>query len=128
MKKILAGFLAVLMILSLVACGGPKGEKLNMTIEKKGSQTGEMYPADVYYEPAEAITVESDYENKQLIKNTENNISIEFALHSDTTYTNNKNAAKKKRMIIRKSKSEIMTDTHILSARTLIMCLFVLMV
>ena len=96
MKKILAGFLAVLMILSLAACGGPKGEKLNMTIEKKGSQTGEMYSADVYYEPAEAITVESDYKHKQNIKNTENNTLLEFALYSDSTYTNNKNKAKEK--------------------------------
>jgi len=96
MKKLLSGVLVGIMILSLAACGGPKGEKLSMTTEKKGSQTGEMYSADVYYEPAEAITVESDYENKQLIKNTENNISIEFALHSDTTYTNNKNKAKEK--------------------------------
>ena len=98
MKKLLSVILAGIMVLSLAACGGgaPKGEKLSMTTEKKGSQTGEMYAVDVYYEPAEAITVESDYENKQLIKNTENNISIEFAIHSDTTYTNNKNAAKEK--------------------------------
>ena len=96
MKKILAGFLAVLMILSLAACGGPKGEKLNMIIEKKGSQTGEMYSADVYYEPAEAITVESDYKHNQNIKNTENNTLLEFALYSDSTYTNNKNKAKEK--------------------------------
>ena len=101
MKKFLAIALAALMLFSLAACGGPKGEKLNMTIEKKGSQTGEMYSADVYYEPAEAITVESDYEHKQLIKNTENNISIEFDLYSDTTYTNNKNAAKEKEKLSR---------------------------
>lgn len=108
MKKLLSVLLIGIMVLMLVACGGeggkvenpeveaPKGEKLSMTIEKKGSPTGEMYAVDVYYEPAEAITVESDYENKQFIANTENNVSIEFDLYSDTTYTNNKNAAKEK--------------------------------
>ena len=96
MKKVLAVVLAGLMVLSMVACGGPSGEKLNMTIEKKGSQTGEMYSSDVYYEPSESITVESDYANKQKIENTENNTLIEFDLYSDTTYTNNKNAAKEK--------------------------------
>ena len=34
MKKVLAVVLAGLMVLSMVACGGPSGEKLNMTIEK----------------------------------------------------------------------------------------------
>ena len=96
MKKLLSVILAGIMVLSLAACGGgaPKGEKLSMTIEKKGSQTGEMYSADVYYEPAEAITVTSDYDNKQEIKNSENNTLVKFDLYSDTTYTNNKNKAK----------------------------------
>ena len=70
MKKLLSVILVGIMVLSLAACGGPKGEKLSMTTEKKGSQTGEMYSADVYYEPAEAITVTSDYDNKQEIKNS----------------------------------------------------------
>ena len=92
MKKLLSIILAGIMVLSLVACGGaskgenpdaaieesvsPTGEKLSMTIDKSGSQTGEKYAADVYYEPADAITVEAPYENQQHIKNTENNTLI----------------------------------------------------
>ena len=49
MKKLLSVILAGIMVLSLAACGGgaPKGEKLSMTTEKKGSPTGEMYAVDV---------------------------------------------------------------------------------
>ena len=94
MKKLLSVILAGIMAVAITACGGPKGEKLSMTIDKSGSQTEEKYAADIYYEPAEGITVETPYENQQHIKNTQNNTLVKFDLYSDSTYTNNKNKAK----------------------------------
>ena len=90
MKKILSLLLVGIMIISLAACGGPKGEKLNMVAEAKGMEEGTVYSADIYYEPTETVEVSSSYANRQEIKDKEQNIELEFRLANDTTFGNNK--------------------------------------
>ena len=92
MKKLLSVILAGLMVLSLAACGGggPKGEKLNMVTEAKGMEEGTVYSADIYYEPTETVEVSSSYENRQEIKDKEQNIELKFRLANDSTFGNNK--------------------------------------
>lgn len=90
MKKLLSILLVGIMILSLAACGGPKGEKLNMVAEAKGMEEGTVYSADIYYEPIETVEVSSSYANRQEIKDKEQNIELEFRLANDTTFGNNK--------------------------------------
>ena len=90
MKKLLAVIFTGIMVLSLVACGGPKGEKLNMVAEAKGMGEGAVYSADIYYEPVETVEVSSSYANRQEFLDETQNIDIEFRLCSDSTYGNNK--------------------------------------
>ena len=89
MKKFLAGLIAGIMILSLVACGGAKGVKVTLL---EDSWEDEQFSVDFFYpenagikverDEDYAATVDMDYEAK--------NITISASLCEDTTFKENK--------------------------------------
>jgi len=95
MKKILSTIFAIVLVLSLVACGGNKGKKLTLYAETWEGDDVRL-AVDFYYPEDAGITLEGDEENPNWIDMCyeSKNIKISPALFEDTTFDANKEYAK----------------------------------
>ncbi|MBE7043520.1 MAG: hypothetical protein E7399_08570 [Ruminococcaceae bacterium] len=97
MKKILSVLLIGIMMLSFAACGGNKGEEINL-MQKTWEGDDVKVSAKLYYSPESDILVENEEEKpyKTLITNEELNYKMEILLWEDTTFDNNKKSGKER--------------------------------
>lgn len=95
MKKLLSIIVTIISVLSLVACGGNKGEKLTLYAETWEGDDVRL-AADFYYPEDAGITLEGDEEepNWMDMHYESKNITISPALFEDTTFDANKKYAK----------------------------------
>ncbi len=91
MKKLLSVILVGLMLLSLTACGGSKGEKITLYEETWEGEDVRL-AVDFYYPEDAGIILEGDeeYPNWIDMKYESKNITIGPALFEDTTFDANK--------------------------------------
>ena len=125
MKKILSIIVTIISVLSLVACGGNKGEKLTLYAETWEGDDVRL-AADFYYPEDAGITLEGDeeYPNWMDMHYESKNITISPALFEDTTFDANKNMPKRKKKHTQNSRLTVMTVTHMrILADTGFMCI-----
>ena len=91
MKKFLSFILCGIMVLSMTACGGSKGEKLTLYAETWEGENV-RYAVDFYYPADAGITLEGDeeYPNWIDMHYTSKNITISPSVFEDTTFDANR--------------------------------------